>query len=190
MDAIEALTTRASAFRLVDPAPPRDAVDAALAAAARAPDHGRLRPWRFLIVRGDARARLGDVLADALRARTPGAADGFYEKEREKPLRAPLILVVAARVTPDHPKIPVAEQIASAVCAAHAALLAFHAKGYGTMWKTGPATEDPAVKAALGLAPADSIVGFLYAGTAAPSDGPPVRRPDPADHVVEWQGPA
>src|SRR5258706_15970472 len=113
MDALEALTTRASPLQLTDPAPDSGALNAMLRAAARAPDHGRLRPFRFVVIEGAARSRLGEVLAAALRAREPGLPDAVLEKERSKPHRAPLMIVVAARVR-DNKKIPVIEQIISA----------------------------------------------------------------------------
>ncbi len=75
MDAIEALTTRASPLALTEPAPDSAALATMLRAAARAPDHGKLRPWRFIVVAGSARNALGDVLAEALRKREPGLPD-------------------------------------------------------------------------------------------------------------------
>jgi len=189
MDAVDALISRASALKLTEPAPPDDVVERLLTAGARAPDHGKLRPWRFILVRGDARARLGDVMAQALVAREPDAPAPLVEKERAKPLRAPLIVTVAATVQPDHPKIPPVEQIASAVCAAQNIMIAAHALGWGCMWKTGAPAYDDGVKAALGLQPHDEIVGFLYLGTTAMAPPANQRRPDPADYVAEWSGP-
>lgn len=185
MEAIEALLTRTSAVRLGEPAPPSAVVDTVLQAALRAPDHGRLRPWRFIMVSGGARERLGTLMADSLLARKPDTAAAEIERERAKPLRAPLIIVVAAIVEPNHPKIPEIEQVLSAGAAAQNIMLAFHAMGYGCMWKTGGVAYDGRVKAAFGLADTDHIVGLLYAGTetaAAPDRGPP----DAADHVIVW----
>jgi len=187
MDALEALTTRASPLQLTDPAPDSAAVNAMLRAAARAPDHGRLRPFRFVVIAGAARSRLGEVLAAALREREPGLPAAVLEKERSKPHRAPLMIVVAARVR-DNKKIPAIEQIISAGAAAQNILVAAHALGFGGFWRTGPAAYDDRVKAALGLAASDSIVGFLYLGTpAVPAPPPPAA--DLAELVTEWSAP-
>lgn len=164
MDAVEALTTRRSATKLGGKAPSKESLDTVLEAAIRAPDHGRLRPWRFLLFSGDARNRLGDIFATCLEKRAPDAPKVQVEHERSKPLRAPLIIAVVAKVQPENTKIPVIEQVLSAGAAAQNIMLAFHAQGLGCMWKTGSAAHDGAVNLALGLEPHDQIVGFLYAG--------------------------
>jgi len=176
MQAIDALLTRRSARALTEPAPDAGALELIFAAAARAPDHGRLRPWRFILVRGPARARFGALLAEQLRRTHPQIGEESLERERLKAFRAPLIIVVAAHCDPAV-KIPVIEQTLSAAAAAHAMMLAAFALGFNAMWKTGAAAYDATVKEALGLAPADAIVGFLYFGTesgerapAAPSE--------------------
>jgi nitroreductase len=183
MDALEALTTRASPLALADPAPDHPAFEAMLRAAVRAPDHGRLHPWRFVVIRGAARSKLGDVLAAALKARDPNAPDAALGK----PLRAPLIVVVAARLR-EHKNVPAVEQIVSAGAAAQNILVAAHALGFGGFWRTGPIAYDSGVKTALGLEAQDSIVGFLYLGTPVAA-APPVVPPDLAEIVTEWTGP-
>jgi len=185
MEAIEALLTRKSAVKLGEPAPPSAVVDTVLQAALRAPDHGRLRPWRFILISGAARERLGTLMADSLLARKPDTAAAEIERERGKPLRAPLIIIVAAVVEPDHPKIPEIEQVVSAGAGAQNIMLAFHAMGYGCMWKTGGVAYDAGVKAAFGLAEADHIVGLLYAGTET-AEAPDGGRPEAADYVSVW----
>ncbi len=186
MDAIEALTTRASLPRLGAPGPDAEAVQTILRSALRAPDHGMLRPWRFLTIEGDARARFGDVLARALAARIPGTPAAAVENERGKPLRAPLIIVAAARTDPQHPKIPEVEQVASAAAAAQNISLAAHALGFGCFWRTGQPAYDPSVKEALGLAPTDHIVGFMYIGTPTESAPDKGRRPVVEDFLEAW----
>jgi nitroreductase len=188
MDAVEALVTRRSANRLTEPPPPAELVDLVLHGALRAPDHGRLTPWKFVLISGEARRRFGDVLAESLARRQPDASAASLEREREKALRAPLVMVVAARVNPQHPKIPEIEQVMSAAAAAENIMLGFHARGFGVMWRTGEPAYDRGVKAALGLMPTDHIVGFLYIGTAlghTPSSDLAL-----ADFVETWSGPA
>jgi nitroreductase len=172
MQAIDLLLTRHSARALNEPAPDAGALELIFASATRAPDHGRLRPWRFVLVRGTARSRFGELLAAHLQRTRADAAAESLERERQKALRAPLIVVVAARCNLEVKKVPPIEQTLSAGAAAHAMMLAASALGFGAMWKTGGAAYDPEVKTALGLASTDAIVGFLYLGTA--SDEPPV----------------
>ncbi|MBV8146700.1 MAG: nitroreductase family protein [Gammaproteobacteria bacterium] len=164
MQAIDALLTRRSARALTEPAPDSGALELIFSAAARAPDHGRLRPWRFITVRGAARERFGGLLAEQLRRTHPQIGEESLQRERLKAFRAPLIIVVAAHCDPAV-KIPAIEQLLSAGAAAHAMMLAAFALGFNAMWKTGEAAYDATVKQALGLEPGDAIAGFLYLGT-------------------------
>jgi len=166
MQAIDALLTRHSARALTDPAPDDGALELMFASATRAPDHGRLRPWRFIVVRGAARERFGELLADHLQRTHPQVGEDSLQRERLKAFRAPLIVVVAAHCNLAV-KIPVIEQTLAAGAAAHAIMLAARALGFNAMWKTGGPAYDPAVKFALGLEAQDAIVGFLYLGTEA-----------------------
>lgn len=149
---------------LTDPAPDEASLALMLACATRAPDHGRLRPWRFVLVRSEGRGRFGDLLADHLRRTHPQVSAETLERERLKAFRAPLIVVVAAHCDPAA-KIPQIEQTLSAGAAAHAMMLAAFALGFNAMWKTGGPAYDPTVRSALGLTADDAIVGFLYLGT-------------------------
>jgi nitroreductase len=188
MDAIEALLTRRSPGRLTDPAPDDAALKTMLDAAMRAPDHGRLRPWRFIVLRGEARTRLGAVMAEAMRRREPGIPAPALEKERGKPLRAPLIVVIAAALIEGH-KIPAVEQLLAAGAAAQNLQLAAHALGFGAVWRTGAPAYDAYVKQELGLGPADAIIGFMYLGTPSSDGGEgkrEVKAPDPSLLVRDW----
>jgi nitroreductase len=174
MQAIDALLERHSARALTEPAPDEGTLGLIFASATRAPDHGRLRPWRFIVVRGAARERFGELLADHLRRTHAQVGEESLERERLKAFRAPLIVVVAARCNPAV-KIPVIEQTLSAAAAAHAMMLAAFALGFNAMWKTGGPAYDAAVKRALGLEESDAIVGFLYFGTETGERAAPVR---------------
>ena len=185
MDALTALTTRTSPMKLAGPGPTRAEVERMLETAVRAPDHGKLKPWRFIVIEGAARERLGAVMAEALRRREPQAPAAMVDKEREKPLRAPIIIVVAAKLQPDHPKIPRIEQIISAGTAAQNIQIAAHAMGFGAMWRTGPSAYDSHVKKALDLAESDEIVGLLYLGNVEMAgESRPIRA---ADYIVDWR---
>ena len=181
MDALVALHTRTSAPRLEAPAPGGEALDQILLAALRAPDHAMLRPWRFLVVEGDARSKLGQLFVDALQPKTPEEAD----KLRASPLRAPMIIIAAAAVK-ENPKVPAIEQIESCAAAVQNMSLAIHALGFGSIWKTGKPAYDPRVKVALGLKETDAIVGYLYVGTPTMRDRPaPVL--NVGDYVEHWK---
>jgi nitroreductase len=166
MDALEALTTRASAKTYGDTAPAKDHLARVLQAAVRAPDHGRLRPWRFMLVEGDQRRKLGELLAASALRRIPGLGAGDLQREREKAMRAPLVIIVACRVVPGT-KVPAIEQILAAGAAAQNILLALHALGYAATWKTGDAAYDPEMKIALGFSADDHLVAFIYTGGGA-----------------------
>jgi nitroreductase len=167
MQAIDLLLTRRSARTLTEPAPDAAALDLIFASAARAPDHGRLRPWRFVVVRSGARERFGELLAAHL-ARTHGkVGEETLQRERAKALRAPLIVVVGAHFNTASAKVPAVEQLLAVAAATEAMMLAAVALGFNAMWKTGAAAYDDEVKRALGFESADAIVGFLYLGTEA-----------------------
>ena len=163
MDTIEALTSRSSAKAYGDMAPTRDHLDVILQAAVRAPDHGRLRPWRFMLIEGEKRARFGDILAASAIRRTPNLSAGDLQRERDKARRAPLIIVVACRIVPGT-KVPAIEQLMAVGAATQNILLGLHNFGYAAAWKTGEAAYDTEVKKALGLNSDDHIVAFVYAG--------------------------
>ena len=184
MQAIDALRERYSARALTEPAPDDAALALMLECATRAPDHGRLRPWRFIVIKSEQRAQFGELLADHLR-RTKGAVtEEALERERRKAFRAPLIIVAAAIVTGDD-KVPAIEQVLSAGAAAQNILQAALALGFNGVWKTGGATYDDQVKVAFGLESKDAIVGFLYLGTDEEGPGS-LRRPDWREFVRYW----
>jgi nitroreductase len=163
MDALTAIETRVSANKLGEPGPTPDQIETILNMAARAPDHGRLSPWRFVIIEGEARHILGKAMADIARRNKPEAAEAELEREAGKAMRAPSIIAVAAR-TANPERIPEIEQIVAVGAAVQNMFIAAHAMGLGAMWKTGAAAYDGGVKSALGLLPTDHIVGFLYLG--------------------------
>jgi nitroreductase len=186
MNAMDLLLARESALKLESPGPSEADLEQMFAAAVRTPDHGRLRPWHFVVIGPDKRAAFGNLMADSLQRRDPEATDGAMQKERDKAFRAPCIVVVAAKVKREA-KIRPIEQIASAAAAAQTIMLAAPALGYGAVWKTGAPAYDPAVKTALGLAEDDDIMGFLYIGTRAGGSAP-FPRPVARDFVTNWAG--
>ena len=188
MDAMQLLHTRYSALKLGEPAPSAEAVLAMLESAAHVPDHGRLQPWRLIVIEGDARVSLGEVMAESLLRRNPLANEQTLARERQKPMRAPLVIVVATNCD-RAAKIPVIEQIISGGCAAFSIMQAAFAQGLGAMWRTGESAYDDTVKSALGIEADDFVVGFIYVGTEI---GEPRTRPERSiDTFTEhWMGPS
>lgn len=184
MQALDALLQRRSAKALTGPAPDEGALSLIIASAAAAPDHGRLRPWRFIVIQGNGLERFGHLLAEHLKRQHPSSSEDALQRERQKAFRAPMILVVAAVCTANG-KIPPVEQVLSAGAAAQNVMLAAQALGFGCMWKTGGPAYDEQVKAAFGLEPKDAIVGFMYLGTNA-SRSDSTARPSWRDLVRQW----
>ena len=180
------LLNRASVSELQDPAPAGPDLDMILQAGLRAPDHGKLRPWRFVLIRGAARAAWAETIVAAQISREPDAPEAVIEKQRRRVLNAPLIIALGAKLRHGH-KIPEIEQMLSVGAAAMNMLNAIHALGYGGVWLTGANSFDPRVVTALGLEPTDKLAGFLFVGTpkALPLT---TRRPTVDEHTIEWQG--
>jgi nitroreductase len=186
MDALELMLNRESALKLGSPGPSPADLQRMFDSAVRAPDHGRLRPWHFVVIAAERREEFGRVMAESLARRDPQASEEARRKERDKAFRAPVIVVVAAKLRRGH-KIPEIEQIASASAAAQTIMLAAAALGYGAVWKTGAPAYDPGVKVSLGLDAEDEIIGFLYMGTNVGGSSA-FPRPDARDHVTHWSG--
>jgi nitroreductase len=181
---IDSLLSRVSVKSLGEPGPDDAQLRVIFEAAVRAPDHGKLRPWRFYVVRGDARLQLSELFAAGVNRRDPGASEAQIEKEREKPLRAPLTIAVVAKTIAGH-KIPEIEQILSTGAAAMNIMNAIHMLGFAARWVTGANCYDPVFRQDFGLDPADQLVGFIHVGTPTEKTVPP-ERPDPAAFVIEW----
>ncbi len=174
---------------LNDPAPNAEELAKIIQAAVTAPDHGGIRPWRFVTIRGEAREKLGQVFCDSALAKNPALSEAEQRAIKQKALRSPLILMVVAAVK-SHPKVSADEQAYSAAAATQNILLASDSLGFGSIWLTGPFASDPLVIAKLGLNPEERIVAFVYLGT--PSDAADRARkkinsrPQAADFLGDW----
>jgi nitroreductase len=184
MKAIDALLQRRSARALKEPGPDGATLELILTSAARAPDHGRLRPWSFIVFRGPGRARFGDLLAEHLKRTHASVADDSLQRERAKAFRAPVVIVVTA-ICNTFVKVPTIEQVLAAGAAAQNIMLAAFALGFNAMWKTGAPAYDEAVKTSLGLESKDAIVGFIYLGTDV-EDSAGSQLPAPHYRVQYW----
>lgn len=187
MNTLDLIRTRRSPLELGPPAPSADVLSAIFECAAAAPDHGRIRPWRFITIEGAALHAFGHLLALSLARRRPDASGEMLEKEAAKAMRAPLIIVAAAVCDPES-RVRAVEQILSAGAATQNIILASIAAGFNAVWKTGDAAYDAEVKRALGLDEHNIIVGFLYVGTEG-RKLPPRAPSEQSDLVRSWTGP-
>jgi nitroreductase len=133
-----------------------------------APSHHQTEPWKFFVLEGNSRDRLGEVLAEIYKQNLQAASLTEeelrkMELQKKKPLRAPVIITVAA-IPSDKPQVLHKEEIAAACCAAQNMLLAAHALGLGAIWRTGEATYHPLMKQFFGLKELDEVLGFIYLG--------------------------
>jgi len=166
MQALELLHNRVSIPLLEAPGPSEAQLDNMFKAALRAPDHGAMRPWRFLVIEGEARNRLGELFLEAALQDNPELPETRREKTLNMPLRAPTLVVVIA-VTKEGHKVPVLEQQVAAGCTAQNIILAAHAQGIGAMWRTGDMAYHPHVLKGLGLEENEQLIGYVYLGTPA-----------------------
>lgn len=162
MQALDLLLERRSIANLVEPAPEGKVLENIIKAGLRAPDHGNLTPWRFVIAQGEGLRKLADILVHAAKANQ--SDDAVIEKLKKAPFRAPMVITVIAKVTP-HEKVPAFEQYLSAGCAAQAMQMAAVAQGFQGFWRSGEWMFHQEVHHAFGLQGDDQIVGFLYLGT-------------------------
>ena len=174
-----------SAKSMEGPGPSGSEIEIMLQAAMRVPDHGKLAPWRFILFEGDARARFGDILAACVSKEDPQASAERLRLERERFLRAPLVVGVISRVREGIP-IPEWEQVLSAGAACQNLLLAAHALGYVANWITEWCAYHPGVREAMGLKSGERVAGFIYIGR--PGIPPEERvRPDLNALVARFQ---
>jgi nitroreductase len=165
-NALDLLKTRSSpkAQDLVAPAPNDAELDEILTVAVRVPDHGMMKPWRFIVHPKETRAPLADRLVANFRAGNPNATEAEADKQRLRFTDSPLIVTVVSRIAPN-PKVPDIEQLLSAGAVCMNLLNAAHAMGFGANWLTGWAAFDPSSKELFGLAANEQIVGFIHLGT-------------------------
>ena len=156
---------------LAGPGPDEAELENLLTIAARVPDHGKLAPWRFIVIDGEARGRIGETIAAAFRADEPDADADRIAAERGRLSRAPLVIAVVSSARP-HAKIPEWEQVLSAGAVCMNLVVAANLMGYGTAWLTEWFAFDRRILDALGLAPHERVAGFVHVGrpTEIPGD--------------------
>jgi nitroreductase len=182
MDVFEAIHNRHSQGK-VKPAPvPRELIEKLLDAAVQAPNHYKVRPWRFVVLTGAGLNKLGDVMAASQWERHPEFPLEAFDKCRALPLRAPLIIATGVD-KPGEAKVLEIENIAAVAAAIQNLLLAAQALGLGAKWRTSEWARDPMVKQFLGFEPDQHIIGFIYIGYPEFA-AEPVPRPSFEDRTV------
>ena len=184
METLEAIQTRNSVPLLTDPAPTSEEMSEVYKGALRAPAHARLRPWKFIEVRGDSRDKLAKIFIDTATALNSDLSENEISKLQKAPHRAPMIIILAANIK-EHPKVPEIEQIISLGAAAQNILLGIHEIGYSAVWRTGNMAFNPEITKFLGLEENFKIIGYLYVGTSTGKEKP-IPELDIKDFLEVW----
>ncbi|MBV9227950.1 MAG: nitroreductase [Chloroflexi bacterium] len=185
----ETIKRRGSIGKMTEQRPTRAQIERMLEAATHAPNHHKVEPWRFFVLAGKARLELGTIMEQSLAARmedtTSDKAQAVLNKERNKPLRSPVVIAVVAE-HPKQPNVVDIENVAATAAAVQNMLLAAEEMDLACMWRTGDAANDPRVKQWLDIAPEDHIVAFVYVGF--PAIPRLERRPTSIEKKTAWLG--
>jgi len=163
MDVFEAIHTRHVQGKVKQDVVPRALIEKLLSAAVQAPNHYKVRPWRFVVLTGSARNQLGDVFAASQLDRKPDLPPAASDKTRGLPLRAPVVIAVAVD-KPGEEKVHEIENVAAVSAACQNLLLAAHAEGLGVQWRTGEWARDAKIKEYLGFSSDQHLLAYLYIG--------------------------
>jgi nitroreductase len=170
MYVFDLIKRRRSIGKMTSERPSREQIEHLLEAATHAPNHHKVQPWKFIVLAGNAREELGTVMALSLAGRlektSSDKAQAILNKERNKPLRSPVVIVVAAE-SPHQPNVMEIENIEATAAAVQNMLLTAEEMELACMWRTGDAAYDPHVKQWLGLESGEHIIAFLYVGYPA-----------------------
>jgi nitroreductase len=183
-----ALRRSVKVAHLAEPGPDSETLMAILQIGARVPDHGKLGPWRFIILAGDDRRAYGALVAGLVKRRTPHVDAASLEMEADRFARTPVVVAVVSTARQDA-KIPEWEQVLSVGAVCHNVMLAARGFGFGSVWLSEWTAYDREALALLGLSDAEKLAGFIYLGTAteAPVERP---RPDALTRISTWSAPA
>jgi len=182
MDVFEAIYKRHSVGKVKADALPRELIEKLLDAGAQAPNHHKTTPWRFVVLTGNARNKLGDAMAASQKQSYPDLAQDGLDKTRALPLRAPAIIAVGVD-QPLEERIVELENYAAVAAACQNILLAAHALGLGAIWRTGVWARDEKVKEFLGFSASQHIAAFIYVGYPE-AKSEPKPRPSYADRTL------
>ena len=183
---LEALLGRSSTGDLVAPAPQGEVLARILSAGLRAPDHGHLCPWRYVVIAGEARPAFAGHVVAAVGRQEPDAPEKKREKRRRRFSETPMIIALGMHLRPEH-KVPVMEQEMAVAAGAMNVLNALHMEGFGGVWVSGKFCEDRSLLSQLGLEAPHRLAGFLLVGTPETQDRP-AKRPEIGDYMAFWNG--
>ncbi|MCP1241830.1 nitroreductase [Acetobacter lambici] len=183
MTPMDMLLSRASTDRLQTPAPAPEQLMVILATAMRAPDHGRVQPWRYVVIEGADRPALAERIVASMARVEPDAPAAKIEKRRSRFATMPMIIALGMHLHPAH-KIPLWEQEMCVAAGAMNILNALHATGFGGVWVSGALVDDAVLAADLGVT---RLAGFLFVGTPEGTPHTP-KRADPALFTARWHG--
>lgn len=180
MELWEAIKGRRSIGKMKAQVPPRESIEKLLEAANWAPSHYRTEPWKFFVLTGAARERLGEAMAaivrDTLTEPESDESAARLQKEKNKPLRSPVVIAVATQSSEDTRVVEI-EQIEAVACAVQNMMLVAHEMGLGTIWRTGGITYEPRLKEFFELKPDEHLLGFIYVGYPDQVVKPGIRKP-------------
>lgn len=188
MDVDEAIRGRYTADAFGEEAPPRDLIERLIATAVWAPNHRLREPWRFAVIAGDERARMGDTVAEWLLSdANPDTPDEEQVAiARGSMLRSPVTVVVVQCGQPDGGPVRDLEDYAACCCVTQNLMLAAHSEGLASKWVTGRMTRYPPATERLGMGEHDRIVAYVRLGYAAEGAAAPERTRTPP--AVDWRG--
>ena len=184
---LTAIRNRRSVGKMTNEVPDRALIERVLEAGTWAPNHHMTEPWRFFVLQGDARNRLGAVMGAvaASHESSEESRQAVAERAALKPLRAPWVIAVAVEPSMD-PSIPEIEELAAGSAAMQNMLLAADAVGLAAIWRSGWVTFEPEITEFFGLSARARMLGFIYVGF--PAMEPPARSRRPLDEVTTWWG--
>ncbi len=185
---IEAIRTRRSVRSMKEEKPPKELIEQVIEAGTWAPNHHLTEPWRFVVISGDERRKLGETMENALREtikRDEPRRDEILRAEREKTLAAPVIVAVISSPSVGE-KVVKQEEVIAMGAAVQNMLLAAHSLGLGAMIRTGRHSYSQPVRSYLDLNERESLAGLVYLGYQA--EPPRPTRRSPLDLKVSWRG--
>jgi nitroreductase len=171
--------------RLVEPGPDTEQIDAMIEAACSAPDHRRLHPWRFVLIRNEERSQLEDLFESAARETHGILSDVQCERAREKARNGACLIAVVARISDNVNDVPPHEQWVSVGAAVQNILLAAKSLGFGSMIVSGGKVATQALRTGLGISDGEHLLGFIAVGTAD-KKAPELTRPATEDVLTVW----
>lgn len=187
MDLREAILTRRSISKFTEQVPSRDDVQMILESAVWAPNHYKTEPWRFQILIGDGREKLGQVYG-AIEAETLNIESDegriAFEKGYKKAFRAPVIIAILAEMPEEDDRAVAIEDVMATACGVQNMMLTAHSLGLGSIWRTGAAVYHDFMQEAFAFSEHTKVLGFLYLGYPLTGKQPPVKRP--MEEVAVW----